>query len=90
MKELKCKLNKNLIFRGVPTMNDGEIQIFVNNRHLCYVDLDNFGFCYDETNNSKFKDICDLICYDLFHGSELYDFNEFANEMGLREIKENY
>ena len=89
-KVYKCKMNKNLIFTGVQTMNAGEIQIFVNNKPLLYVDLDNFGFDYSSPFEEKFKDICDIICWDLFNGDELYNLNEYAPENALREIKENY
>lgn len=87
--DLKCKVNKNLIFRGVPTMNDGEIQIFVNDKPLCYIDLDNFGFDYKSSISKKFKSIIDLIIYDLYSGDEL-NLMESFEELGLREIKENY
>lgn len=89
MKELKCKLNKNLIFKGIQTMNYGEYQIIVNDKPLCYIDLDNFGFDYKSSISKKFKSIIDLIIYDLYSGDELNLMENFE-ELGLREIKENY
>ena len=88
-KVYKCKINKNLSFKGIETMNYGELEIFVNDKPLCYVDLDNFGFDYESSLSKKFKEICDLICYDLFNGDELGYMN-YCKEYGLREIKENY
>jgi len=89
-KVYKCKMNKNLIFTGVQTMNAGEIQIFVNKKFLMYADLDNFGYDYESPFENKFKEICDIICYDLFTGDEMFNIIEYADEGALREIKENY
>ena len=62
-KVYKCKMNKNLIFTGVPTMNAGEIQIFVNNKPLIYIDLDNFGYDYEKSLEKLFKEISNIICW---------------------------
>ena len=94
MKEIKQKvykyrINKNLIFKGIETMNDGELEIYVNDKPLGYVDLDSFGFDYTSSLTKKFKEICDLIIFDLYNGDEL-GFMDYCREPGLREIKENY
>lgn len=52
--DLKFKMNKNLIFKGIQTMNYGEYEIFVNDKPLCYIDLDNFGFDYKSSLKRKF------------------------------------
>lgn len=87
--DLKYKMNKNLIFKAIQTMNFGEYEILVNDKPLCYIDLDNFGFDYKSSLKRKFKAICELICYDLFSGDE-YNIIPVSNELGLREIKEWY
>lgn len=87
--DLKYKINKNLIFKGIQTMNYGEYEVLVNDKPLCYIDLDNFGFDYKSSLKRKFQEICELICYDLFNGDD-YNIIPVSNELGLREIKEWY
>ncbi len=87
--DLKYKMNKNLIFKGIQTMNYGEYEILVNDKPLCYIDLENFDFDFTKSPKKKFKEICELICYDLFNGDE-YNIMKVSDELGLREIKEWY
>ena len=70
-------------------MNYGEYEIFINDKPLCYIDLDNFDFDYKSSLKRKFKDICELICYYLFNGDK-YNIITVFNQLGLREIKEWY
>ena len=87
--DLKFKMNDNLIFKGIQTMIYGEYKIFVNDKPLCYINLDNFAFEYKSSLKRQFKDICELICYYLFN-EDKYNIITVFNELGLREIKEWY
>lgn len=91
--ELIYKVNKNLEFKGIETMNEGELQIFVNNNPLTYIDLDNFGYDYEKDLLESFVNIIDYIIYELFQqnclGDKIINFDDFT-VIGLRMIKENY
>lgn len=83
-------VNENLKFCGEPTSELTNYLITVNDKILCYVDLEDIGFNFESNLIDTFKNICELICYELFHNDENFEVMNKCFEGGLREIKENY